>query len=55
MSVAYVIMVCNVKHSPDYCSGWVYLVAAKVNPGTMCLRSSLLACWDLASIEDKVV
>ena len=40
---------CDVKLSPDYCSGWAYVmtpklglrlaeVAANVDPGTMCLR-----------------
>ena len=40
---------CDVKHSPDYCSGWAYVttprlgvrlaeMAANVDPGKMCLR-----------------
>ena len=40
---------CDIKHSPDYCSGWAYVVtpklglrlaevAANVAPGKICLR-----------------
>ena len=49
MTFAYDPQECDVKHSPDYCSGWAYVttpalglrlaeMAANVDPGKMCLR-----------------
>ena len=33
---------CSDKHSPDYCSGWAYVVAANVSQGTKCLKKTCI-------------